>query len=157
MNVYCCNGISHTPSQSCGVTIYIGSMELYLSLLWGLVMCLTNPCLSYCISHAIKSFLYSTNVLIVPFHSSTTLFDCICFKDTTYIKQNLRLWGMWSIPSLPLLSGPHWHRVVAPDRVLSMGQIEQTVCKPMTDVKLWLLYSNTWNHLTVCKKELWLV
>ena len=22
----------------------------------------------------------------------------------------------------------------------------------MTDVKLWLLYSNTWNHLTVCKQ-----
>ena len=24
--------------------------------------------------------------------------------------------------------------------------------KQMTDVKLWLLSSNTWNHLTVCKK-----
>ena len=34
-----------------------------------------------------------------------------------------------------------------------MGQIEQTVCKQMTDVKLWLLYNNTWNHLTVCKKK----
>ena len=22
----------------------------------------------------------------------------------------------------------------------------------MTDAKLWLLYNNTWNHLTVCKK-----
>ena len=31
------------------------------------------------------------------------------------------------------------------------------ICKQMTDVKLWLLYSNTWNHLTVCKKELRLV
>ena len=27
------------------------------------------------------------------------------------------------------------------------------VCKQMTDVKLLLLYSNTWNHLTVCKKK----
>ena len=27
----------------------------------------------------------------------------------------------------------------------------------MTDVKLWLLYSNIWNHLTVCKKELLLI
>ena len=26
------------------------------------------------------------------------------------------------------------------------------VCKQMTDVKLLLLYSNTWNHLTVCKQ-----
>ena len=31
------------------------------------------------------------------------------------------------------------------------------MCKKMTYVKLWLLYSNTWNHLTVCKKKLRLV
>ena len=33
----------------------------------------------------------------------------------------LELWGMWSTPSLPLLPGPLWPRVVAPDRALSMG------------------------------------
>ena len=33
----------------------------------------------------------------------------------------LELWGMWSTPSLPLLPGPLWPRVEAPDRVLSMG------------------------------------
>ena len=27
------------------------------------------------------------------------------------------------------------------------------VCKQMADVKLLLLHSNTWNHLTVCKKS----
>ena len=31
------------------------------------------------------------------------------------------------------------------------------VNKQMTDVELWLLYSNTWNHLTVCKKDLGLI
>ena len=36
----------------------------------------------------------------------------------------LDLWGMQSTPSLPLLLGPLWPRVIAPDRVLSMGQIE---------------------------------
>ena len=36
----------------------------------------------------------------------------------------LELWGMWNIPSLPLLPGPLCLGVVAPDRVLSMGQIE---------------------------------
>ena len=36
----------------------------------------------------------------------------------------LELWGMWSTPSLPLLSGPSWPEVGASDRVLSMGQIE---------------------------------
>ena len=36
----------------------------------------------------------------------------------------LELWGMWSIPSLPLLSDTPWPGVVALERVLSMGQIE---------------------------------
>ena len=36
----------------------------------------------------------------------------------------LELWGMQSTPSLPLLTHPLWPRVVAPDRVLCMGQIE---------------------------------
>ena len=33
----------------------------------------------------------------------------------------LGLWGMQSTPSLPLLSGPLWPGMVAPDRALSMG------------------------------------
>ena len=37
----------------------------------------------------------------------------------------LELWGMQSTTSLPLFLGSPWHGVVAPDRVLSMGQIEQ--------------------------------
>ena len=36
----------------------------------------------------------------------------------------LMLWGMWSTPSLPLLPGPLWAGVVAPDSTLSMGQTE---------------------------------
>ena len=36
----------------------------------------------------------------------------------------LELWGMQSIRSLPLLPGPLWPRIVVPDRVLSMDQIE---------------------------------
>ena len=33
----------------------------------------------------------------------------------------LELWGMRSTPSLPLLPGPLWPGVVAPDRALSIG------------------------------------
>ena len=33
----------------------------------------------------------------------------------------LELWGMWSTPSLPLLPGPFWLGMVAPDRALFMG------------------------------------
>ena len=36
----------------------------------------------------------------------------------------LELWGMRSTPSFPSLTGPLWLGVVAPDRVLSMGNIE---------------------------------
>ena len=36
----------------------------------------------------------------------------------------LELCGMQSTPSLPSLPGPLWSKVVAPDRVLSVGQIE---------------------------------
>ena len=36
----------------------------------------------------------------------------------------LELWGMRCTPLLPSLPGPIWPVVVAPDRVLSMGQIE---------------------------------
>ena len=36
----------------------------------------------------------------------------------------LELWGMQSTPSLLSLPGPLWPWVVAPDRVLSMSQIE---------------------------------
>ena len=36
----------------------------------------------------------------------------------------LELWGMQSTLSLLSLLGPLWPGVVAPDRVLSMGQIE---------------------------------
>ena len=31
------------------------------------------------------------------------------------------LWGTWSTPSLPLLPGPLWPGMVAPDRAISMG------------------------------------
>ena len=36
----------------------------------------------------------------------------------------LELWGMQSTPSLPSLPGPLWPRVITPNRVLSIGQIE---------------------------------
>ena len=52
----------------------------------------------------------------------------------------LELWGMQSIPSLPSLPGPFKPGVVAPNRILSMGQIElfdiQTECKQMSYVKI---------------------
>ena len=36
----------------------------------------------------------------------------------------LELWAMWTTPSLLLLAGPLCPGAVAPDKILSMGQIE---------------------------------
>ena len=66
----------------------------------------------------------------------------------------LDLLGMQSASSLPLLPGTLWPRVVAPHRVLSMGQIELfdiwTGCKQMTYAKL--LETELFDHLTECKQ-----
>ena len=48
----------------------------------------------------------------------------------------LELWEMWSTSSLPSLPGPLWSRVVAPDKVLSMGQIELN-CVLMLNQIVW--------------------
>ena len=51
----------------------------------------------------------------------------------------LKLWVMRSIPSLSSLPSQLWPRVVASERVPSMGQIElfdiNSVCKQMTYAK----------------------
>ena len=51
----------------------------------------------------------------------------------------LEHWGMRRIPLLALLSGPIWLRVVAPDRVLSMSQIELS-CVFMLN---WITWNGT--------------
>ena len=62
----------------------------------------------------------------------------------------LELWGMQSTPSLPSLPGPLWPRVEAPDRVLSMGQIELNCVLMLNWIELeW----NIWYRITLCKKK----
>ena len=64
---------------------------------------------------------------------------------------------IWENVEYPFIAITARSTLIAPDRVLSMGQLEQTVCANKWHVKLWLLYSNTWSHLTVYKKELKLI
>ena len=56
----------------------------------------------------------------------------------------VELWGMRCTSSLPLLPGPLWPGVVAPDRVHSMGQIELN-CVLMLN---WI----TWNRTVLSFK-----
>ena len=51
----------------------------------------------------------------------------------------LERWWIRSTSLLPSLPGPLWHRVVAPDRVLSMGQIELN-CILMPN---WIVWNRT--------------
>ena len=62
----------------------------------------------------------------------------------------LKLWGIWSTPSLPLLPAPHWPRVVAPDRILSMAQIELFDIQIECQIELFEI--EQFDHLTVCKQ-----
>ena len=56
--------------------------------------------------------------------SPTTVLDMTLTKPGDEVPVIVELWGMQSTPSLPSLPGPLCFGVVAPNRVLSMGQIE---------------------------------
>ena len=49
----------------------------------------------------------------------------------------LELWKMQSTSSLPSLPGPLCPRVVAPDRVLSMGQMELKCKTALFEIELF--------------------
>ena len=59
----------------------------------------------------------------------------------------LKLWGMRNTPSLLLLLGPLWPGVIAPDRVLSMGQIELNY--------VLMLNLITWNRTVLTFNCMW--
>ena len=65
----------------------------------------------------------------------------------------LEIWVIWSTPTLPLVPCPLRPGVRASYWILSQGQIEQTVCKQMTNVKLWLFYCNTWKPFNCVQKK----
>ena len=66
----------------------------------------------------------------------------------------LELWGMQNTPSLPSISNPLRPGMVAPDKVLSMGQRELWHSNSQTNdlSKIELLEIELFNHLTMCKQ-----
>ena len=52
---------------------------------------------------------------------------------------SLELWGIWNTPLLPLLPGPLWPGQVAPYRVQSMGQREQTIKRDSVSTSRFLV------------------
>ena len=83
-------------------------------------------------------FSFSINwlLIIIKVHSAEAVeyIDCISSEGVSDLDMTqkpsdvetlgLELWGILSTPSLPLIPGPLWPGVVAPDRVLAMGQID---------------------------------
>ena len=66
----------------------------------------------------------------------------------------LELWGMQSTPSLLLVPGSLWLRVVAPESVLSMDKKNCLAFKLSANKLFWLelLEIELLDHLTVYKK-----
>ena len=64
----------------------------------------------------------------------------------------LELWGMRSTPSLPSLPGSLWLGVVAPDKILCMGQIALFNILTVYLCNTELLEIKLFDHLTVCKQ-----
>ena len=64
----------------------------------------------------------------------------------------LEFWGMESTPSLPWLQCPLWPGVVAPDRVLSMGQMELTCVLTLK----WTAWNSTVLTFNCVNKNLYL-
>ena len=56
---------------------------------------------------------------------------------------------MRSTRLLPSLPGPLWSGMVAPDRVLSMSQIELNCVITLN----WIVWNELFLHLTVCKQK----
>ena len=65
----------------------------------------------------------------------------------------LELWRMQNTPLLPSLPGPLWLKVVSPDRVLSMGQIEIN-CVLMINWIVWNMIVFDIETVYLCKTEL---
>ena len=76
----------------------------------------------------------------------------IDFKQSNSEDPALDIWGMRSIPSLTWLLCLLWPGVVALDRVPSFWSKRSNCVQKITDVNLWLLHCNTWNHITVQKR-----
>ena len=64
----------------------------------------------------------------------------------------LELWEMQSTHSFSLLAGPLWPEVVAPDRVLSMDQIELSDMQTNDLCWIELFEIEVFDHLTACKQ-----
>ena len=95
-------------------------------------------------AHSAYTYIHSTHERKALSAGAVEYTDCIVAEDEDLrphgclgydIKQfdgdgsALENWGIWRIPSLPLLPGPLCPAVS--DRILSMGQKEQTLCKQM--------------------------
>ena len=71
--------------------------------------------------------------------------ECLAIKQSNVeAPVMLELWGMQSTSSLPMLPGPLWPGVVAPDRVLSMSQIELFDLQT-NDMLNWIKNRTVWS------------
>ena len=76
---------------------------------------------------AIKKFqLNIENIVMIKYFQMNQISVCLEYdtKQSDGEALFLKLLGMWSTSSVPLLQGPLWPRGIKPFRIQSMGQIE---------------------------------
>ena len=74
---------------------------------------------------------------------------CSLLRHHSICVIDAQVW-LWPTPHTADHSQPNTNKLVITH--LKMKLPTDTMWKQITDVKTWLLYSNAWNHLTVCKK-----
>ena len=75
----------------------------------------------FCIQYFPNYHVKYTNCISADPHPPNECPEYDTIQSNGEVQVMLGLWGTWSTHSLPLLPGPLWPRMVAPDRVLSMG------------------------------------
>ena len=79
---------------------------------------------------SVSSRIWTRVAVSIPYdynhYTTGTSYECGVYNSKQYDGEapTLEIWGVRSTPSLLLLPGPLCPGVVAPDRVLSMAQIE---------------------------------
>ena len=115
------NGFSTKPKQTKSFSLFFPSISLCHTLLYFYPLLFSVPHLLSC-PFGCRGGVEYTNSISAEGYDPPKWYDTK--QPDGEIPVMLELWGMWSTPSLPSLPGQLWPVVVAPDRVLSMGQIK---------------------------------
>ena len=86
-----------------------------------------TPCISMCYTNSFSPVGWGCRIHTLLLCSGVRLPQRVSYntkQSDCEVPVMLKIWGIQSTPVLPSLPGPLWLKIVAPDRILSMGKIE---------------------------------